>query len=106
MVDYLVTRVGHEPEAAEGEVRRTIGDDYPPLYQCAYLIGALQLWALRQECVGSGRMSDRTFHDAVLRENAIPIELIRARLLGLPLTRDYRPCWQFEESAFEGRHAD
>lgn len=103
MVDYLVERLGHEREAAEGEVRRTIGDDYPPLYQCAYLIGALQLRALRRECVESGRMSDRTFHDAVLRENAIPVELIRARLLALPLARDYRPNWLFDGGVYEGR---
>jgi len=102
MVDYLIEHVGHEREAAEGEVRRYISDDYPPLYQCAYLIGALQLRALRRECVDSGRMSDRVFHDAVLRENAIPIELIRSRLLALPLTRDFRPSWRFEASAFEG----
>ena len=63
---------------ATSEVRRFIGGDYSPLYQCAYMIGGLQLRALHKELVGGGKMSDWEFHDAVLTYNAIPIELIRA----------------------------
>ncbi|NQT88584.1 DUF885 family protein, partial [bacterium] len=48
-IDMLVTRVGHEPANAEGEVRRSVGDDYAPLYQCAYMLGGLQLRALHGE---------------------------------------------------------
>lgn len=40
---------------------------YPPLHQAAYMLGALQFRALHQELVGSGRMTDREFHDAILR---------------------------------------
>jgi uncharacterized protein (DUF885 family) len=82
MTDFLVERVGHERDGATGEVRRYIGGDYPPLYQAAYLLGGMQLRALHGELVASGRMTERAFHDAVLRENAIPVELIRAALTG------------------------
>jgi uncharacterized protein (DUF885 family) len=95
MVDFLVRRVGHEPAGAEAEVRRYIAGDYGPLYQCAYMLGGLQLRALHRELVGSGKMSNRAFHDAVLRENAIPIELIRASLTGHPPAADFKTSWRF-----------
>lgn len=95
MVDYLVDNVGHERNAATSEVRRSIGGDYVPLYQCAYMIGALQMRALHRELVGAGCMANREFHDAVLREGAIPVELIRAQLTGQELTRDYQASWRF-----------
>ena len=37
------------------------------------------------------------FHDAIIQQNNIPIALIRARLLGEKLTRDYKPQWRFYE---------
>lgn len=80
MIDFLVERIGHEPSAAEAEVRRWVQGGYGPLYQCAYLIGGMQLEALHEELVESGRMSERAFHDAVLRQNSIPVEAIRAAL--------------------------
>jgi hypothetical protein len=95
MVDFLVKGVGHEPAGAEAEVRRYIGGDYGPLYQVAYMMGGLQILALRNELVGSGRMTERAFHDAVLRENAIPVELIRAGLTGAPPALDAAPAWKF-----------
>ncbi|MFN0057324.1 MAG: DUF885 family protein [Planctomycetota bacterium] len=95
MIDYLVTRVGHERDGATSEVRRYIGDAYGPLYQCAYLIGGLELMALRRELVDTGRMTNREFHDAVLAENSIPIELIRARLTRQELTSGTRSAWRF-----------
>ena len=95
MIDFLVDEVGHERDGATSEVRRYIGDGYGPLYQCAYMVGGQQLRALRREAVESGRMTDREFHDAVLKENAIPVELIRLSILGLPAPRDYRASWRF-----------
>ena len=65
----LVNDVGHERDNAAAEVRRSFGGDYDPLYQAAYLIGGLQVRALHRELVGAGRMTDREFHDAFLREN-------------------------------------
>src|SRR5438093_8820525 len=78
MVDFLVDRVGHERLGATSEVRRFISGGYSPLYQCGYMIGGLQLRALRQELVGTGKMTDRQFNDSVLTYNTIPIEMIRA----------------------------
>jgi hypothetical protein len=62
------------------EVRRSFGGAYGPLYQCAYLLGGLQLRALHRDLVDSGKMTNRSFHDAVLKENRIPIEMVRASL--------------------------
>lgn len=97
MVDFLVERVGHERENATGEVRRYVGDDYGPLYQCAYMIGGLQLRALRREFVDERGGSLRDLHDGVLRSGPIPIELVRARLLELELPPDWRPTWRFAD---------
>jgi uncharacterized protein (DUF885 family) len=96
MVKFLVDRVGHEKLGATSEVRRFIAGDYSPLYQCAYMIGGLQLRALHKEIVGAGKMTQRQFHDAVLTYNAIPVELIRAGMLNLPLTRGTKPDWRFD----------
>jgi uncharacterized protein (DUF885 family) len=92
-VDFLVERVGHEPANAEAEVRRSAV--YSPLYQIAYLIGGLQFYALHRELVDSGRMTAREYHDAVLLGGRMPVELVRARLAGLPLTHDYEARWRF-----------
>jgi uncharacterized protein (DUF885 family) len=95
MIQYLMERVGHERLGATSEVRRFIGDDYSPLYQCGYLIGGLQLRALRREVLAAKLMSVREFHDRLLTYGAIPIALIRADLLGLPLTPDVGSDWDF-----------
>jgi hypothetical protein len=94
-IDFLVEGVGHERSAATAEVRRSFGGSYPPLYQAAYMIGGLQLLALHEEMVDSGRMSDREFHDAVLRGGSMPIELHRARLQGQAPGWVFDPEWKF-----------
>jgi dipeptidyl aminopeptidase/acylaminoacyl peptidase/uncharacterized protein (DUF885 family) len=94
-VDYLVRRVGHERDNAAAEVRRSFAGGYPPLYQAAYMLGGLQIRALQRELVGPGKMSERDFHDAVLKENRIPIALVRASLTKQKLTRDWRPDWRW-----------
>lgn len=81
-IDMLVDRVGHERANAEGEVRRSFAGDYPPLYQAAYMIGGFQFRALHRELVESGQMTDRQFHDAILRENDIPVAILREILSG------------------------
>jgi uncharacterized protein (DUF885 family) len=94
-IDLLVDRVGFEKQAAIGEVRRSLGGGYDPLYQAAYLLGGMQIYALHKELVGSGKMTNREFHDAVLKENSIPIEMIRASLTNQKLTKDFHTQWKF-----------
>jgi hypothetical protein len=94
-IDFLVDRVGHERDNATAEVRRSFTTFYGPLYQAAYLLGGFQLRALHRELVESGKLSDRAFHDAILKENSIPIEMIRAALTGQHLTPEYSPSWKF-----------
>lgn len=94
-IEMLVQRVGHERDNAAAEVRRSFAGDYPPLYQAGYLLGGLQLQALQRELVGGGKMSDREFHDAILRGGPMPIEMVRARLLGQAPTADFKPGWRF-----------
>ncbi|MEK6571764.1 MAG: DUF885 family protein, partial [Bacteroidota bacterium] len=94
-IDFLVKRVGHEPDNAAAEVRRSFGGGYGPLYQAAYLLGGMQLRALHRELVESGKMTNRAFHDAVLKGNSMPIEMVRASLTNQPLTRDFKSSWKF-----------
>jgi hypothetical protein len=94
-VNYLTDRAGHERENAIAEVRRSKAGEDGPLYQAAYLLGGMQFYALRTALVGSGKMTDRQFNDAVLHENMMPIELIRASLTRQKLTRDYKTQWKF-----------
>jgi uncharacterized protein (DUF885 family) len=94
-IDYLVKRVGHELDNATAEVRRSFNGTYSPLYQAAYMLGGLQYRALHQELVDSGKMTNRAFHDAILKENRIPIEMVRASLTQQKLTRDFKSNWRF-----------
>ncbi|HEX3152595.1 MAG TPA: DUF885 family protein [Gemmataceae bacterium] len=94
-IDFLVEKVGHERENATAEVRRSFQGGYSPLYQAGYLIGAKQFWALRQELVASGKMTDKAFHDAILKEGILPVEMVRAAVTGQKLARDFKPSWRF-----------
>lgn len=94
-IDFLVDRVGHERANAEGEVRRSFTSDYGPLYQLAYMTGALQFYALKRELVDSGKMPVKQFHDAVMQENSMPVEMVRALLTSQQLSRDFKSSWKF-----------
>ncbi len=94
-IDLLVNDVGHERDNAIAEVRRSFNGSYDPLYQSAYLVGGMQFRALHRQLVDSGKMTDRQFNDAVLHENMMPLELLRALLTNQPLTPDYKPAWHF-----------
>ncbi|MCC9600267.1 DUF885 domain-containing protein [Stieleria sp. JC731] len=96
-VDYLVDRVGHERSAATAEVRRSIMGGYSPLYQAAYMLGGLQLRKLHETLVVGGKMTNRQFHDAVLKEHCIPMEVLRNYMTDQPLTPDTRPTWRFAD---------
>ena len=95
-VSFLINEVGHEPENAAAEVRRSFEDDeYGPIYQAAYEIGALQFRALHAELVDSGKMTNREFHNAILRLGPMPVEMVRASLTGRRLPKDFAGDWKF-----------
>jgi hypothetical protein len=94
-IELLVERVGHEWENATAEVRRSLDGSYGPLYQAAYLLGGLQIYSLQKELVGGGKMSNKQFHDAILREGRIPVEMVRAILTQQPPPREFKSSWKF-----------
>jgi hypothetical protein len=59
------------------------------------MLGGLQFRALHHELVGSGRMSNRDFHDSILQGGIMPVEMVRARLLGTELREDLATTWRF-----------
>jgi len=95
-VQFLVDTVGFERANADGEVRRSFGGQYSPLYQAGYMLGGLELRALHKELVDSKKMTDREFHDAVLQGGAMPIAMVRARLENGALARNGAQPWRFD----------
>lgn len=94
-IDLLVDKVGHERANAEAEVRRSFEGSYGPLYQIAYMIGALEIYSMRKELVDSGKMPEKQFHDLILTQNAMPIEILRAKVSGKPLDKNHKASWKF-----------
>ncbi|MBP9663613.1 MAG: DUF885 family protein [Pyrinomonadaceae bacterium] len=94
-VDLLVNKVGHERDNALAEVRRSFSGDYGPLYQMAYMMGGLQFYQLHRDMVGSKKMTDKQFHDAILHEGPIPVEMVRAILTKQKVTREFQPSWRY-----------
>ena len=76
-------------------MRRSFQGGYGPLYQAAYLLGGLQLRGLRKELVDSRQMTNKQFHDEILRQGSMPIALIRLALTKQKLTRDMSIDWKF-----------
>ncbi|MBO0329068.1 DUF885 family protein [[Muricauda] lutisoli] len=93
-IDLLVDEVGHEYANAEAEVRRSFTTSYPPLYQLAYMMGGLQFYALRNEMLDKG-WTEKQFHDRVMHEGRMPVEMLRALLQELPLNKNYKTKWKF-----------
>lgn len=94
-IDFLVERVGHEYANAAAEVRRSFMGSYGPLYQIAYMVGGLQFYGLKKELVDSGKMTEKDFHDRILQEGNIPVDIVRAILTNQPLKEDYKASWKF-----------
>ncbi len=97
-VDFLVDKVGHEPANAEAEVRRSFESPQyanQPLYQAAYLLGGLQLRGIRKELVDTKIMTNKQFHDEVMRQGNMPIALIRLAVTKMKLTRDMDVNYKF-----------
>lgn len=94
-IDFLVDRVGFERANAEAEVRRSFTGNYGPLYQIAYMIGGLQFRALEKELVQSGKMSYKAFHDKILQNNSMPVDMVRNLLIDAPMPKEYNTNWKF-----------
>ncbi|MEX2477986.1 MAG: DUF885 family protein [Gracilimonas sp.] len=94
-IDYLVDKVGHEYANAEAEVRRSFEGNYGPLYQIAYMVGAMQFYSLRMELVDSKQITEKEFHDTILQNNSIPVAMVKALLTGQDLKPDFRSEWKF-----------
>lgn len=94
-IDLLVDKVGHERANAEAEVRRSFEGRYGPLYQIAYMVGALEFYSLRDEVVNSGQMTEKEFHDLIMSQNSMPVEILRAKVTGNELKKDHKASWKF-----------
>ncbi|CAI6099205.1 unnamed protein product [Clonostachys chloroleuca] len=94
-VDLLVDRINHERSNAEGEVRRSVEGSYPPLYQAGYMLGALQLWKLRELVVDTGDLTQKEYHDAILKMAMLPVEMVKALIMGDELRPDFKTKWKF-----------
>jgi len=96
MINFLVDEVGHERPQATAEVRRFIAGNYSALYQAGYMLGGKQLISLHRDFVESGKMTEKAFHDRILKMGTIPVEMVRALLdESVELTPDYQPNWKF-----------
>jgi hypothetical protein len=45
--------------------------------------------------VSSGKMTSKHFHDFILKNNMMPIEMVRSLLKNERLERDFVPTWKF-----------
>jgi hypothetical protein len=59
------------------------------------MLGALQFYALRKEILDAELMTEKEFHDRVLPENNMPVEMVRALLKNEKLERYHQPSWRF-----------
>jgi uncharacterized protein (DUF885 family) len=105
-VNFLVDNVGFDRLGAEAEVRRSVGPDYPPLYQAAYMLGAMQLRQLAARWTSERRGTLKEFHDQILSQGSIPIALVEPLLWtdptrDPPLTRLTPPQWKFQKPVTE-----
>jgi uncharacterized protein (DUF885 family) len=71
--------------------------NYGPLYQAAYMLGGLQIRSMHKELVQGGQMTNRQFHDQILQENSLPIELLRYKLKNTAIPREAVPSWRFAD---------
>jgi hypothetical protein len=58
-------------------------------------MGGLQFYQLHHDLVDSKKMSDKHFHDAILHEGQIPVELMRAILTSQKLSKDFKTSWRY-----------
>lgn len=94
-ISFLVEKGRHDRFTATGEVRRSFNSTYSPLYQIAYMIGGLQIRSMYKDLVETKKMTAKQFHDRILREGEMPIELMRAAFTDQPLSPSYQSTWKF-----------
>ena len=58
------------------------------------MIGGLQFFALQKEMIAEG-WSEKQYHDTVMKEGNIPIEVLRAILKKEPLKSNFKTEWKF-----------
>jgi len=77
---FLCDELGMPQAGAEAEVRRYTTS---PTYQLCYLLGKHKIERFRDEArtLEGEAFEDRRFHEVVLAEGSIPVEMIRARYL-------------------------
>ena len=61
------------------------------------MIGGLQFNALRNEMLAKG-WTEKQFHDRVMQENTMPIEVLRLLIQEKDFDRDYETQWRFSTS--------
>ena len=61
----------------------------------AYLLGGLQLRGLRRQLVDTKIMTNKQFHDEIMRQGNMPIALIRLAVSREKLTPDMDISWKF-----------
>jgi len=93
-VQFLNEIVGCELDNSTAEVGRSFDGSAGPLYESAYLMGGLQFRAVHYELVDSAKMTHRELYHAILHQNSMPIELLRADLEHQPLSRDFVTGWK------------
>lgn len=78
-LDYLNTHTANPPQENAAEVERYIAQ---PAQALAYKIGQLRIAALRDAARAAlgPRFDQRRFHDAVLRNGALPLDLLQREL--------------------------
>ena len=59
------------------------------------MMGGLQFYNLHRDLVDSKKMTNKQFHDAILHEGPIPVEMVRAILIKQKLTKDFKSNWRF-----------
>jgi uncharacterized protein (DUF885 family) len=59
------------------------------------MVGGLEFYKLKKELVDSGKMTEKQFHDTILQNNTMPVEIVKSILYGEQLKKDAQPHWKF-----------
>ena len=94
-IDFLVDRVGHERDNATAEVRRSFQGGVRTALSGG--VPARRPAAARpaQGAGGHEDLTNKQFHDEILRQGNMPIALIRLAVGKQRLTRDMSIDWKF-----------